>query len=60
MNTRKYPRTMKEAFPCTVEYACALERPGRYSLRTWPRIIVAIVCCIGITMLMAAAFPTKP
>jgi len=59
MNTRKYPRTINEAFPRTVEYASALERPARYSLRTWPRILVAIACCIGITMLIGAAFPTK-
>jgi len=59
MTTRKYPRTMNEAFPRTVEYACALDRPARYRLSTWPRICVAIVCCIGITMLIAASFPTK-
>ena len=28
MNTRTYPRTLNEAFPRTVEYACAVERPS--------------------------------
>lgn len=60
MNTRKYPRTMNEAFPKTVEYASSIDRPTRYALRTWPRILVAAAVCIGITMLMAMAFPTKP
>lgn len=55
MNTRKYPRTMQEAFPRTVEYACAVDRPARHSLSSWPRIIVAIVVCAGITMLFAGA-----
>ena len=59
MNTRKYPRTMNEAFPRTVEYACAIDKPGRYALRTWPRIIVAVACCLAITMLVGMAFPTK-
>lgn len=27
MNTRKYPRTMDEAFPHGAEYGCAIERP---------------------------------
>ena len=57
MNTRKYPRTMNEAFPRTAEYACAVDRPARYPLRTWPRVLLAIVCCVGITLLLAA-FPS--
>lgn len=59
MNTRKYPRTLNEAFPRTAEYACAIDRPTRYALRTWPRVIVAIVVCVGITMLVGMVFPTK-
>ena len=59
MNTRKYPRTMQEAFPNTVEYACALDRPARYRLSTWPRIALAIAVCVGLAMLVGAAFPTK-
>ena len=59
MNTRKYPRTMNEAFPRTVEYACAIDRPTRYRLNTWPRVLVAIVVCVGITMLVGMAFPTN-
>ncbi len=59
MNPRRYPRTMNEAFPRTVEYACAVDRPARHGLSSWPRIIVAIAACLAITMLLAAAFPTK-
>lgn len=59
MNTRKYPRTLNEAFPRTAEYACAVDRPARYGLRSWPRVVVAIVCCVAITLLLGMAFPTK-
>lgn len=59
MNNRKYPRTLNEAFPRTAEYACTIERPTRYALRTWPRVLVAIVFCVTITMLVGMAFPTK-
>lgn len=59
MNTRRYPRTTNEAFHRTVEYASALERPTRYGLSRWGRVLFAIVACIGITMLIAAAFPTN-
>lgn len=31
MNTRRYPRTMNEAFHNTVEYGSAIERPRRGS-----------------------------
>ena len=27
MNTRRYPRTMNEAFSRTAEYGCAIEKP---------------------------------
>jgi hypothetical protein len=30
MNSRKFPRTLDEAFPKTAEYGCAIERPHRY------------------------------
>ena len=56
MNTRKYPRTMNEAFNRTVEYASSLERPAHYRLRTWPRILMAIACCIGLTLLLAMSY----
>jgi hypothetical protein len=59
MNTRKYPRTMNEAFPKTAEYACSIDRPGRYVLRTWPRILGA-ACLVLIAMYaVACTFPTK-
>lgn len=58
MNPRKHPRTMNEAFTRTVEYASSLERPARYGLRSWPRLLIALICCVGFTLLIAAAFPT--
>ena len=60
MNPRRYPRTLNEAFPRTVEYACAVDRPARYGLGSWPRLLLALVCCVGFTLLIAAAFPTTP
>lgn len=27
MNTRRYPRTLNEAFPHGVDYGCAIDRP---------------------------------
>jgi hypothetical protein len=59
MNTRKYTRTTNEAFPKTAEYAASLERPARYALRTWPRILSA-ACLVLIAMYaVACTFPTK-
>lgn len=30
-NTRRYPRTLAEAFPNSPDYACAIEGPRRFS-----------------------------
>lgn len=36
MNTRRYARTLAEAFPCSTLYACAVERPApRYPRLLW-------------------------
>lgn len=59
MNTRKHPRTMNEAFPNTVEYACSIDRPGRYALRTWPRILGAACLVLLVMYGVACSFPTK-
>lgn len=34
MNARRHPRTLNEAFPFTVSYACSIERPRSL----WERI----------------------
>lgn len=60
MNTRKYPRTMNEAFPRTVEYACSLERSTRHRLNTWPRILGAACLVMVLVYGVACTFPTKP
>lgn len=59
MNTRKYPRTINEAFPRTVEYAASLERSSRHRLNTWPRMLGA-ACFVLIAMYaVACTFPTR-
>lgn len=36
MNTRRYPRTLGEAFPNSTHYACSVERPApRYPRALW-------------------------
>jgi hypothetical protein len=42
MNTRKYPRTMNEAFHNTAEYACAVERKENADSIVTAASIVAI------------------
>jgi len=44
MNTRKYPRTLDEAYPFGPEYGCSIEhyKPGRIA-----DIAVAIALVIG-------------
>lgn len=54
MDTRKWPRTMNDAFPNTSEYACAIEQPHP-KLPVWRRAVVFIFSVVGITMLLAAA-----
>jgi hypothetical protein len=49
MNTRKYPRTMDQAFPFGPQYACALERPSRHEATMG--VLLAVV--IGIALALA-------
>ena len=45
MHTRRYPRTLDEAFPRSADYACAVERP-RPSIApgiAWCALIVIFV-----------------
>lgn len=39
MNTRQYPRTMREAFPKTASYGAAIERPAP---RFWTPVRIAL------------------
>lgn len=59
MNTRKYPRTMNEAFPRTPEYAASLERSSRHRLSTWPRMLGAACLVLLVMYGVACSFPTK-
>lgn len=47
MNTRKYPRTLNEAFPHGADYASAIERPRD------PDVPVMAVCICIIVGLLA-------
>jgi hypothetical protein len=42
MNTRKYPRTMNEAFHNTADYACSIERQAEADSIVTAASIVAI------------------
>lgn len=52
MNTRRYPRTLQEAFPHSVEYACAVERPydsqDRIVLKACAVAIVAVIVILAV------------
>lgn len=50
MNTRKYPRTLNEAFPNTADYACAVERPAE----SCADILLAVAIGIGLAALLIA------
>ena len=47
MNTRKYPRTLAEAFPHGPEYGCALERPETAGEKM-AGVVLAIMIGIGL------------
>lgn len=48
MNTRRYPRTLSEAFPHGAEYGCAIERPApnRYPRFVWAGIVVLVLLAL--------------
>lgn len=52
MNTRRYPRSMREAFPFGPEYGCAIERPNtpRIDLAFWAAIAAGFVM-VGLVFL---------
>ena len=51
MNSRKFPRTMDQAFPFGAEYGCAIEKP----VTTGERIVDALFAAF-IGVCLAAAF----
>jgi hypothetical protein len=51
MNTRRFPRTLTEAFPNSTQYACSVERPAR---RPYPRVLWVVMAAGLIAALLAA------
>lgn len=51
MNTRRYPRTLREAFPFGAEYGAAIERPAR-TPEIVADIVLAVVIGIGFAALL--------
>lgn len=47
VNTRRYPRTMDEAFPHGAEYGCAIERPETDGERM-AGVVLAVLIGIGL------------
>lgn len=41
MTERKYPRTMQEAFPNTVEYGAAIEKPYK-GMKPVDKVMIAV------------------
>jgi hypothetical protein len=58
MQTRKYPRTLNEAFTNTPEYGCSIEKPVRASAAqravNWALLISLV------TVILSIAFQGKP
>lgn len=46
MNSRKYPRTLNEAFTRTAEYGAAIERPAPRNHRISLWVIAAALLCL--------------
>jgi hypothetical protein len=56
MNNRKWPRTLNEAFPNTVEYSCSIERPRPKGWMSLSRLVVWFLVGSFITMLIRNLF----
>lgn len=54
--TRRYPRTLREAFPGSAEYACAVERPhpAERTLRRVGAIAAVVVTLVTVSALLFA------
>lgn len=48
MNTRRYSRSMREAFPFGPEYGAAIERPRPYPRTLWITIALGFVYVIAL------------
>ena len=54
-NTRRYPRTLAEAFPNSPDYACAIEGPRRFSTaRIASGILWALMLALLVGMVWGA------
>lgn len=51
--TRRYPRTMREAFPRDVDHACAVERPrGRFGMSLADLAMAVLIACLLAAVLL--------
>lgn len=51
-NTRRYPRTLAEAFPRGPEYGCAIERPAPRKTRLGVLVCLLIVALLALQGVM--------
>jgi len=56
-NTRRYPRTLAEAFPHGPEYGCAIERPAPRRTRLGVLVCVLLVGIIAVTSARSDLLP---
>jgi hypothetical protein len=49
MNKMKHPRTINEAFPRTVEYSAAIEKPR---MATTDKIIMVLAVCAVVVLVL--------
>jgi len=57
MNTRRYPRTLAEAFPHGPEYGCAIERPAPRRTRLGLLVCLLLVGLVALTEARADLVP---
>lgn len=53
MNTRRYPRTLSEAFPHTADYASAVERSHKNKIANYA---IGFVIGFGLTLCLISWF----
>ena len=59
--TRRYSRTLNEAFPGTADYACAIEGPQQYDRLPVSDKIVMWACAVGgVAVAVMAVFNWLP
>lgn len=52
-NTRRYPRTLNEAFPYGPSYGCAIERPAP---NPYPRLLWWAMIAVAVAAIVAAIY----